>query len=154
MSAAPGDARFGQRAVSVGRATSSERRCSRARRRHHLGDGLHRPNPPRGDHAGRTLTVPVDFAEMYRRVGCKTKDILTEIEVGPRAGARASSIIHEMEAEALGRCSACPAARLARSSTPRGCLAVSSPGTSKPPSPLPRQRLGPSAPALARVQTL
>ena len=31
-----------------------------------------------------TLTVPNhDFAEMYRRVGCKTRDILTEIESWP-----------------------------------------------------------------------
>ena len=62
-----------------------------------------------------TLTVPNhDFAEMYRRVGCKTKDILTEIEGWPEAErARANSIIHEMETEALATMQRMPgAARL------------------------------------------
>ena len=50
-----------------------------------------------------TLTVPNhDFAEMYRRVGCETKDILTEIEGWSEAEReRAYAIIHEMESEAL-----------------------------------------------------
>ena len=39
---------------------------------------------------------------MYRRVGCETKDILTEIEGWSEAErARAYAIIHEMETEAL-----------------------------------------------------
>ena len=84
-----------------------------------------------------TLTVPNhDFAEMYRRVGCKTKDILTEIEGWPEAErARANSIIHEMETEALATMQRMPgAARLGAFLDAKGCLAVSSPGTSKPPS--------------------
>jgi HAD superfamily hydrolase (TIGR01549 family) len=50
-----------------------------------------------------TLTVPNhDFAEMYRRVGCETKDILTEIEGWSEAEReRAYAIIHETESEAL-----------------------------------------------------
>ena len=50
-----------------------------------------------------TLTVPnLDFQEMYRRVGCETKDILSEIETWPEdRRARANAIVHEMEQEAL-----------------------------------------------------
>ena len=46
-----------------------------------------------------TLTVPnLDFQEMYRRVGCETKDILSEIETWPEdRRARANAIVHEME---------------------------------------------------------
>ena len=50
-----------------------------------------------------TLTVPnLDFAEMYRRVGCKTKDILSEIDGWPEDKQRvANEVIYEMEQEAL-----------------------------------------------------
>ena len=50
-----------------------------------------------------TLTVPnLDFAEMYRRVGCKTKDILSEIEGWPEEQQKkAHEVIYEMEQEAL-----------------------------------------------------
>lgn len=59
-----------------------------------------------------TLTVPNhDFAEMYRRVGCKTRDILTEIESWPEdERKRANDIIHEMETEALATMKAMPGA--------------------------------------------
>lgn len=59
-----------------------------------------------------TLTVPNhDFAEMYRRVGCKTRDILTEIESWPETERkRANDIIHEMETEALATMKAMPGA--------------------------------------------
>ena len=50
-----------------------------------------------------TLTVPnLDFGEMYRRVGCKTKDILSEIEGWPEEKQKAANaVIYEMEQEAL-----------------------------------------------------
>ena len=50
-----------------------------------------------------TLTVPNhDFALMYRRVGCVTGDILSEIETFDEARRNeANRIIHEMETEAL-----------------------------------------------------
>lgn len=50
-----------------------------------------------------TLTVPnLDFQEMYRRVGCKTKDILSEIEGWPEdKQKKANEVIFEMEQEAL-----------------------------------------------------
>lgn len=50
-----------------------------------------------------TLTVPnLDFQEMYRRVGCKTKDILSEIDGWPEdKQKKANEVIFEMEQEAL-----------------------------------------------------
>jgi HAD superfamily hydrolase (TIGR01549 family) len=50
-----------------------------------------------------TLTVPnLDFAEMYRRVGCKTNDILGEIDGWPEDRQnKANEVIYEMEQEAL-----------------------------------------------------
>ena len=76
-----------------------------------------------------TLTVPNhDFAEMYRRVGCKTRDILTEIESWPDdERKRANDIIHEMETEALATMKAMPGAEklgafLDRRGLPRGLV--------------------------------
>lgn len=44
----------------------------------------------------------LDFAELYRRVGCQTKDILSEIDGWPEdRRARANEVIYEMEQEAL-----------------------------------------------------
>jgi HAD superfamily hydrolase (TIGR01549 family) len=49
------------------------------------------------------LTVPnLDFKEMYRRVGCRTMDILSEIDTMSEERQReANGIIFEMEQEAL-----------------------------------------------------
>ena len=119
MSAAPLATlvRFGQRAVSFGRATSRRGDAARARATATTSAMGSTARTLRGvimDMDG-TLTVPNhDFAEMYRRVGCKTKDILTEIEGWPEAErARANAIIHEMETEALATMRRMPgAARL------------------------------------------
>ena len=160
MSAAPLAtlARFGQRAARRSRDLEARRRPrapSLPLRR-----WAPPPEPPRGDQdMDGTLTVPNhDFAEMYRRVGCKTKDILTEIEGWPEAErARANSIIHEMETEALATMQRMPgAARLGAFLDAKGVPRDPSIRTSKPPSrtstPTPgRSPLRPSA--RAGVQT-
>jgi len=59
-----------------------------------------------------TLTVPnLDFQEMYRRVGCLTKDILSEIDGWPEdRRKRANEVIYEMEQEACATMKAMPGA--------------------------------------------